>query len=432
MGIKKLIKFGIIGLVVLLGLVYLAVPHVREAVAWRVDAVRIRIQYAMNPPEEAVFVPNTPAATKAVPTATLTPTASQPQDTATPTPTYVFTPTPTITSTQLPEKAFIEDVPYIHQHGYRNYCGPANLTMPLKYWGWEGEREDIGPIIKPYEKDYNVGPSDMIKFIVDHTDLNIIVRQGGTPELLERLLANGFPVLIEKGVYFLENLTGQTSWMGHYNVVIGYDETKQELIIHDSFLDDGDTRIFSYEEVMEQWIPFNYIFLVVYPPDYEEQLFAALGDYVDPEESNRVALQIAESGIATEQGNEKYFALFNKGTSFTNLNDYNGAAIAYDEAFMYYATLPEEGRPWRTMWYQFGPYKAYYYTSRYQDVIDLATQTLDTASNPVLEESYYWRAMAKVKMGDNDSAIKDLRQSLKYHPGFEPSLELLSYLGVTP
>jgi hypothetical protein len=47
----------------------------------------------------------------------------------------------------------------------------------------------------------------------------------------------------------------------------------------------------------------------------------------------------------------------------------------------------------------------------------------------VLEESLYWRAMAKVPLGDTPGAVDDLRTSLEVHPGFAPSLELLSQLG---
>lgn len=84
------------------------------------------------------------------------------------------------------------------------------------------------------------------------------------------------------------------------------------------------------------------------------------------------------------------------------------------------------------MWYQTGPYWAYYYSGRYQDVIDLATTTLDAMSEPVLEESYYWRALAREALGDTKGAIKDLRSALKFHPSFEPSLTRLQQMGITP
>jgi tetratricopeptide (TPR) repeat protein len=84
------------------------------------------------------------------------------------------------------------------------------------------------------------------------------------------------------------------------------------------------------------------------------------------------------------------------------------------------------------MWYQTGPYFAYYFTGRYEDVINLATQTLDAMSEPILEESYYWRARALLALGDNEAAIKDLNQCLEVHEGFAPCLSELAKLGIFP
>ncbi len=54
-------------------------------------------------------------------------------------------------------------------------------------------------------------------------------------------------------------------------------------------------------------------------------------------------------------------------------------------------------RPYRMMWYQTGPYKAYYYSNRFADVINLADTTLnETISEPVLEESLYWRGRPNI------------------------------------
>ena len=44
------------------------------------------------------------------------------------------------------------DIPgiiYVDQHNRWNYCGPANLAMALKFWGWKGSRDDIAKVIKP-------------------------------------------------------------------------------------------------------------------------------------------------------------------------------------------------------------------------------------------------------------------------------------------
>jgi tetratricopeptide (TPR) repeat protein len=84
------------------------------------------------------------------------------------------------------------------------------------------------------------------------------------------------------------------------------------------------------------------------------------------------------------------------------------------------------------MWYQTGPYFAYYYTGRYQDVINLATTTLEAMSEPILEETYYWRALAQQALGQYDAAIEDLQECLEVHEGFAPCEEELTKLGIEP
>jgi hypothetical protein len=49
-----------------------------------------------------------------------------------------------------------------------------------------------------------------------------------------------------------------------------------------------------------------------------------------------------------------------------------------------------------------------------------------------IEESFYWRGMAKAALGDTDGAIADFRTSLDFHQGFEPAIYQLALLGVEP
>ncbi|MBE0411589.1 MAG: hypothetical protein IBX69_17830, partial [Anaerolineales bacterium] len=87
-------------------------------------------------------------------------------------------------------------------------------------------------------------------------------------------------------------------------------------------------------------------------------------------------------------------------------------------------------RPWRMMWYQDGPYIAYYHTGRYQDVIDLANTTLPMGDG-TLEESLYWRGMAKEALGDLNSAIADFRFAFTINPNSTPARQELQRLGVS-
>ena len=65
-------------------------------------------------------------------------------------------------------------------------------------------------------------------------------------------------------------------------------------------------------------------------------------------------------------------------------------------------------------------------------MISLATTTLDAEVEHILEESYHWRAMAELQLGQQDAAIADFENALRVHPGFAPSYEQLVQLGVTP
>jgi tetratricopeptide (TPR) repeat protein len=157
-----------------------------------------------------------------------------------------------------------------------------------------------------------------------------------------------------------------------------------------------------------------------------------LGPQADEIANFQYAAQKASDDIYQTSGRDQYFAWYNRGSNLVKLQDFTGAAQAYDQAFAIYPTIDEAKRPWRMLWYQTGPYFAYYYTGRYQDVITLATQTIIAASEPSIEESFYWRAMSKQALGDQEGAIADLRESLKWHPDFGPSMALLQQWGVSP
>jgi tetratricopeptide (TPR) repeat protein len=127
-----------------------------------------------------------------------------------------------------------------------------------------------------------------------------------------------------------------------------------------------------------------------------------------------------------------FFAWFNAGSNQVRLGNYTAAASAYDQAFAVYAQLPEEERPWRMMWYQHGPYPAYFDQRRYQDIMALASQTLTLSVEPALEESFYWRAQANYALGDAASAAEDLQQALKWHPDWSLALAELSKIATAP
>ena len=415
-------------------------PPVHDRLARRVDETVLRVKYALNPPEKVVFVPGakltatiqetipTPVAftQTSQPTNSSIPTLVTPQNSPTPGPTAV----PTNTATPIPEKVALSGVEYTTQHGRLNYCAPANLTMALSYWGWPAIRNEVGEAVKPDERDKNVMPYELADYVIENTDLGVVTRVGGDIDLLKRLISAGYPVLVEKGT-FLVDISNVYSWMGHYQVLTGYDETEEIFITQDSYR--GADWEISNEDLIDGWRAFNYTYMVIYPKEEEGKVMELLGPDVDEVTNYQNAALLASDEVVSLTGIEKFFAWFNRGTNLMNLQDYAGAAAAYDEAFAVYPTIPEEERPWRMMWYQTGPYFAYFYSQRYWDVISLADTTLNAMqSEKSLEESYYWRGMAKAALGDTAGAIADYRTSLEFHPDFGPSLYQLNQLGAAP
>lgn len=434
--VRDAILLVFIPLILLCAIAYL-IPAVRSRVDWRVEQVRLQVRYALFPPEEAVFTPQDQDQVAAIVQSTLQALTPSPTATPTITPTWTpgptqpptVTPTPTLSPTPIPNAVKLTGVRYIDQHGKYNYCAPANMAMALNYWGWQGTRDELGQSVKPFERDLNVMPYELVDYVNQNTMYKAIWRAGGTPDLVKKMVAAGFPMLLERGAY-MRDLSGKVSWMGHYQVVTGYDDTRGRFITQDSFYN-ADFPV-SYEEMQAGWRSFNYVFLVVYPPDREAEVSALLGDYWDEEKATRIALKTAEQEMQTLTGVDRYFATYNRGTSLVNLQDYAGAASTYDSAFGLYEDLQTNQRPWRMVWYQTGPYFAYYYSGRYQDLIDLASLTIKNANNPFLEETYYWRGLGYLMVGKQDDAVADFYTALEYHPNFGPATAQLQYLGLVP
>lgn len=455
-------KIWVLIIVILLA-VTISLPPVWSRIDYHSRVVYRNVKYWLNPPSEVVFVPSsnedgvvstsalaiidsdtpTPESPTELPT---TPDRSTSEVILTPTPNPSPTPTntPQPTPTPLPTYALLTGI--MCERQFMNNCGPATLSMYLSYYDWGKNQLTTGAAIRPNAKDVNVMPYELADFVNEHTEKRALWRYGGDLQTIKALVNAGFPVMIEKGFepYSLRN----DGWMGHYNLVVGYDDEEKSLTAHDSYLmsyppwggeisqDLWDTFIgfdFSFSEIEQAWRAFNYVFVVVYPPERENDVLDLLGPLATDEGACQIAYERAmQETTSLKDVREQFFAWFNAGTSLVCLQDYANAANAYDTAFAKYPDIKQDSRPYRILWYETGPYPAYYYTERYQDVIKLANQTLGAMAEPVLEESYYWRALSHYALGNTTQALADLRTSLEYHPGFALSTAKLKELGMLP
>ncbi len=289
-----------------------------------------------------------------------------------------------------------------------NNCGPATLSMNLGFHGWKGSQVDAAKFLKPDQEDKNVSPYQMVEF-AQSVGFNAIERVNGTPELVKALLRVGVPVLIEKGFEPEDDL----GWMGHYELIVGFNDLKQEFIAMDSYL--GPYQSVPYNQFDKYWRQFHRTYLVIYPNDKAEQVTAILGDQLDDATMWAGSLATAQQEAAANPNDP--FAWFNLGTSYVALQDWPNAAAAYDHA-------RQLGLPWRMTWYQFGWFEAYLHTGRYEDVLALTDATIKVTPN--IEEMFYYKGLALKALGNFDAARSQFELALKYNPNFEPARQALA------
>jgi tetratricopeptide (TPR) repeat protein len=233
-------------------------------------------------------------------------------------------------------------------------------------------------------------------------------------------LSNGLPVLVET---WLED--EPNNGMGHYRLLIGYDDTSRQWFAYDSYdrhrlrnLDPNGVYQgihFAYDEFEPLWKVFNRLYIVIYPSEQAPLVESIIGADLDPQHMWQRAL--AEAQTAGGQQPADAFVWFNLGTDLTALGRYQEAAAVYDYS-------RQLGLPWRMLWYQFGPFQAYYESGRHQEVIALADATIRTTES--IEEPFYWRGQSLAALGDSAGAQQAWQHALKLNPHYTQASEALA------
>lgn len=365
-------------------------------------------------------------ATTAPPTAisaqTATPIAQAPTATQTPlpttTPTATLPPTATVQPTlpAPPADARLDLNRITPEFQQWNNCGPTTLTMGMTYFGYGYDQSPAATYLKPNREDKNVSPWQMVSYVNNQaTDFGAraLYRVGGDIDLLKRLIAAGFPVIIEKG-YEPEGY----DWMGHYLLMVGYDDRQQIFYTFDSFLgsNSGQGRRETYAYTETYWRHFNNTFIVIYQPAQEATLMSILGQHANESTATQIALERARAQ-ANANPNDQW-AWFNMGDAFARLGQYNEAASAFERAFSLQM-------PWRTLWYLFTPFETYYHLGRYGEVRQLS-DSLDRSSQNYVEEAWYYRGLAYAAEGRYDLAAQNFERVLRFNRNFAPAQEALN------
>ena len=410
---RKRNYFFILAGILVVGLLLSQIPAINSRLAWRYEVAKTYIRNVINP-------------VSSVPTAIPNPTSAQ----VLPTPTIALTPTsamletpirPTATLAPPPVQAALPSPPYEKQTP--NNCGPAALSMMLHMFGWTGSQKDISDVIKPVIGDRNVNPDEMAYWVHNYAGwLRMIYRVGGDLETLKRLIAARYPVIVEGTTSLNPDDTGWPDddlWAAHYLLLTGYDDATQTFTVQDAYR--GPDKQIPYEQLVSEWKPFNYLYMIVYLPEQEPELQMLLASNWDPDLNRQNSL--AASQAATEADPTDAFAWFNLGSNLVYFERYSEANVAYDKA-------RELGLPQRMFRYQFGPFLANFHAQRTDDLLALTDYALQRTE--MSEETWLWHGWALYRQGDTVKAVENWRKALAIHPGYEDALYALSFVGATP
>ena len=338
-------------------------------------------------------------------------------------PTATPSPMPTATAVPIPSEARLEGV----QHHFQewNNCGPATMAMTLSYFDLFVTQSETAAVLKPNPEDRNVGPDEMAAYVNENTNYQALYRVNGRIEMLKQFVANGIPVVVEIGI----EPPGEFRWLGwygHYLLVVAYDNANDQFFVYDSWFGTSDVplenadrngRNLTYTEVETYWPQFNRTYIPVFAPDQAETVARIVGEDMDETVMWEKSLVQAQTEASADPGNAFYW--FNLGSSYNAVGEYERASTAFDQA----RTI---GLPWRMLWYQFGPYEAYYEVGRYEDVILLADVTLK--DRPYFEESFFYKGIALAATGETAAAEENLEKAATFNPNFELAIVALAEL----
>ena len=324
---------------------------------------------------------------------------------------------PTPTSLPLPSTANLTAPQYEKQD--QNNCGPATLTMYLRYYGWTGNQYDISNVVKPNIADRNVNVDELVYFVRTHVGwLNADYRVGGNVPLLKSFLAAGLPIMIEESsILDKKSWPDDDLWAGHYLLLTGYDDTNKEFTVQDSWI--GPNLKVPYSSLDSHWQAFNRVYIPIYQPDQADQVKAIIGADWDEQTDRKDALATAQEEANATPSNG--FAWFNVGTNLLYFNRYTEASLAYDVAL-------KDGLPQRMLRYQFGPFIAYFHASRIDNLLSLSEYALKIT--PDSEEDLLWHGWAFYLKNDKQNAIQEFQKALKANPNYSDAKYALDFLGV--
>lgn len=328
--------------------------------------------------------------------------------------TSLTSPAPSLTPYTLPAIPLNKVLPTdYHIFQTFNNCGPAALSMTLRFYGINVTQAELGNALRPYQipGGDNDDKSVTLEELAKHSKQYSLIpyhRPMGNPEIVKQFIANDMPVIAR-------TLTKPNEDIGHYRVVKGYDETAGTFLQDDSLQNKNLT--YSYEDFNEIWKKFNYEYLVLVPKDKVELAERILGENADEKTAWQSAVENSLSEL--EANPNDIYARFNLSVAYFNTLKYQSAVEEFEKV--------ENLLPFRTLWYQIEPIEAYYELGNYDRVFQITDRVLNYY-NRAFSELYILRGKIYQKQGNIEAARSEFEKAVFYNSNLKEAQDLLNSL----
>ncbi len=221
----------------------------------------------------------------------------------------------------LPPAIELTGVPFFPQQEY--HCGPAALASIFNYLGTSVEPDEIARRV--YVPELKGSLRSEVVAATRQYDL-LPVRMPGRMDALLAELAAGNPVFV------LQNLGLDSVPVWHYEVVVGYDFERREMILRSGEYPRALREFAVFERT---WQRAGHWALVIVPPE-RVPTTASAGDYlqtaIDLEQVGRTATALRAYRTATRRWPQNILAHSGAGNAAYALGEFAAAEAAYRKA----------------------------------------------------------------------------------------------------
>ncbi len=292
-----------------------------------------------------------------------------------------------------------------------NNCGPAALSMALRFYGVNVSQQELGLALRPYQvpggdnDDKSVTLEEVAEKSKEY-GLTPYLRPMGDDDLVKQFIANDIPVITRTWLKKDDDI-------GHYRIIKGYDETRGIFIQDDSL--QGKDLEYSYADYDDIWKKFNYEYLVLIPNDKKEIAERIIGEDLDEKVAWEKAKENSLKELSANPNDTD--AGFNLSVAYYKLGEYEKSVKEFEKI--------ESALSFRTLWYQIDPILAYFELGNDERVLQITERILNN-QNRAFSELYILRGEIYQKQGNNDLARQEFQKAVMYNSNLKEAQNLLN------